>query len=46
MQNVEIPKAGDSFGYRIFGYQEMEESSVETLHHRSPEVAKCEKMKS
>jgi hypothetical protein len=41
MQNVEISKAGDGFGYR-----EMEESCVETPHHRSPEVAKCENLKS
>ena len=26
---------------RSFRYQELEESRVETLHHRSPEVAKC-----
>jgi hypothetical protein len=25
-----------------FGYRELEESRVETLHHRSPEVPKCE----
>jgi hypothetical protein len=28
------------------GYQELEESRVETLHHRSPEVAKWETLKS
>jgi hypothetical protein len=27
--------------FRSFGYLELEESRVETLHHRSPEVAKC-----
>jgi hypothetical protein len=27
---------------RSFGYWELEESRVETLHHRSPEVSKCE----
>jgi hypothetical protein len=25
-----------------FGYRELEESRVETLHHMSPEIAKCE----
>jgi hypothetical protein len=29
-----------------FGYRELEESRVETLHHRSPEVVKCETSKS
>jgi hypothetical protein len=32
--------------FRSFGYRELEESRVETLHHRSPEVAKCETPKS
>jgi hypothetical protein len=32
--------------FRSFGYRELEESRVETLHHRSPEVAKCETSKS
>jgi hypothetical protein len=32
--------------FRSFGYRELEESRVETLHHRSPEVAKCETLKS
>jgi hypothetical protein len=32
--------------FRSFGYRELEESRVETLHHRSPEVAKCEMPKS
>jgi hypothetical protein len=27
---------------RSFGYRELEESRVKTLHHRSPEVPKCE----
>jgi hypothetical protein len=40
MGNAKIPKAGDSFRYWSFGYWEMEESSVDTPHHRSPEVAK------
>jgi hypothetical protein len=29
-----------------FRYQELEESRVKTLHHRSPEVVKCETSKS
>jgi hypothetical protein len=33
-------------GNRIFGYQELEESRVKTLQHRSPEVAKYETPKS
>jgi hypothetical protein len=28
--------------FQSFGYWELEESRVETLHHRSLEVAKCE----
>jgi hypothetical protein len=32
--------------FQSFGYRELEESRVETLHHRSPEVAKCETPKS
>jgi hypothetical protein len=28
-----------------FGYRELEESRVETLHHRSPEIVKCETLK-
>jgi hypothetical protein len=28
-----------------FKYQELEESRVETLHHKSPEVAKCKMLK-
>jgi hypothetical protein len=28
--------------FRSSGYRELEESRVETLHHRSPEVPKCE----
>jgi hypothetical protein len=32
--------------FRSSGYRELEESRVETLHHRSPEVAKCETPKS
>jgi hypothetical protein len=32
--------------FRSSGYRELEESRVETLHHRSPEVAKCEMPKS
>jgi hypothetical protein len=31
--------------FQSFGYRELEESRVETLHHRSPEVAKCETSK-
>jgi hypothetical protein len=29
-----------------FRFRELEESRVETLHHRSPKVAKCETLKS
>jgi hypothetical protein len=32
--------------FQSFGYQELEESRVETLHHRSPKVAKWEMPKS
>jgi hypothetical protein len=32
--------------FRSFGYRELEESRVETLHHRSPKVVKCETPKS
>jgi hypothetical protein len=32
--------------FRSFGYREMEKSRVETLQHRSLEVAKCETPKS
>jgi hypothetical protein len=32
--------------FQSFKYRELEESTVETLHHRSPEVAKCETLKS
>jgi hypothetical protein len=28
--------------FRSFGYREFEESRVETLHHRSPEMLECE----
>ena len=32
--------------FRSFRYRELEESRVETLHHKSPEVEKCEMLKS
>jgi hypothetical protein len=42
------PETGTSTktSFWSFGYRELEESRVETLHHRSPEVAKCETPKS
>jgi hypothetical protein len=43
MRNAENPETGTST--RSFGYRELEESRVETLHHRSPEVPKCEIVK-
>jgi hypothetical protein len=48
MQNPEKSKTGTSTKtpFRSFGYREMEKSRVETLQHRSPEVAKCETPKS
>jgi hypothetical protein len=42
----ETPKSQNRHINKGFGYQELEESRVETLHHRSPEVAKCETPKS
>jgi hypothetical protein len=51
-QNPEIGTSTKSFaGWEMTpfwssGYRELEESRVETLHHRSPEVAKCETSKS
>jgi hypothetical protein len=48
MRNPEKSKTGTSTKtpFRSFGYREMEKSRVETLQHRSPEVAKCETPKS
>ena len=55
MRNIEILKQAHqqrlhfrSFAdweIKGFGYRELEESRVETLHHRSPEVTKCETLK-
>jgi hypothetical protein len=44
-KNDEITKC-ETTTFRSFGYQELEDSRVKTLHHRSPEVAKCEMLKS
>jgi hypothetical protein len=41
-RNVKRRKSRNRHIDRSFGYQELEESRVETLHHRSPEVSKCE----
>jgi hypothetical protein len=38
----ETTKYDDLTPFRSFGYRELEESRVETLHHRSPKVVKCE----
>jgi hypothetical protein len=38
--------SGLNLHFRVFRYRELEESRVETLHHRSPEVAKCKTSKS
>jgi hypothetical protein len=38
MQNNEMSKTP----FRSFRYRELEDSRVKTIHHRSPEVAKCE----
>jgi hypothetical protein len=48
MKNPEKSKTGTSMKtpFQSFDYQEMEKSRVETLQHRSPEVAKCETLKS
>jgi hypothetical protein len=49
LRNAESPKCEttkyrifDPTPFRNFGYQELEELSIETLHHRSPETTKCE----
>jgi hypothetical protein len=31
--------------FRNFGYRELEESRVKTLHHKNSEVSKCETLK-
>jgi hypothetical protein len=41
-RNAKRRKSRNRHINRSFGYQELEESRVKTLHHRSPEVAKCE----
>jgi hypothetical protein len=41
-RNVKRRKSRNRHINRSFGYRELEESRVETLHHRSPEVPKCE----
>jgi hypothetical protein len=51
-QNLKIGTSTKSFADREITpfwssrYRELEESRVETLHHRSPKVAKCEMLKS
>jgi hypothetical protein len=51
-QNLETGTSTKSFTdreitpFRSFGYQELEDSRVETLHHRSPKVTKCKTSKS
>jgi hypothetical protein len=42
-KNAKMRKTPFGAGFR---YRELEESRVETLHHRSPEVVKCEMPKS
>jgi hypothetical protein len=44
-KNDEITKY-ETTPFQSFRYRELEESRVNTLHHRSPEVAKCETPKS
>jgi hypothetical protein len=41
---LQNPETGTSTKtpFRSFGYWDLEESRVKTLHHRSPEVPKCE----
>jgi hypothetical protein len=39
----EMSKSRNRHINKGFGYQELEESRIETLHHRSPKVVKCEK---
>jgi hypothetical protein len=44
-RNVKRQKYPNRHINRSFGYQELEDSRVETLHHRSPKVPKCETSK-
>jgi hypothetical protein len=44
-QNAKCRKSRNMHINWSFRYRELEESRVETLHHRSPEVRKCEKTK-
>jgi hypothetical protein len=41
----ETPKTRNRHIDRRFGYRELEESRVETLQHKSPEVSKCKTLK-
>jgi hypothetical protein len=41
-RNAKRRKSQTGTSTRVSGYRELEESRVETLHHRSPEVPKCE----